>query len=75
MAEYIKYILELGVVPELYFQICLMEASGDVMLSYLFRETANNLLEADRTFFNLKIQKLLEQPEGQRAIDDLVEFI
>ena len=75
MTEYIKYILELGVVPELYFQICLMEAEGDVMLSYLFRETANNLLEADRTFFNLKIQKLLEQPEGQQIIDDLVDFI
>ena len=75
ISDYINYIIELGIKPELYFQIALMESEGDVMLSNLFMETANNRIIYDSEFFNLKIKKLSETPEFELIINQLTEYI
>ena len=75
ISEYLKYILELGIKPELYFQIALMESEGDVYLSNLYIETVNDRVSYDSEFFNLKIQKLLQCIESDVIITRLTEFI
>ena len=75
ISEYLKYILELGIKPELYFQITLMESEGDVSLSNLYIETVNDRVSYDSEFFNLKIQKLLQCIESDAIITRLTDFI
>ena len=75
ISEYLKYILELGIKPELYFQIALMESEGDVYLSNLYIETVNDRVSYDSEFFNLKIQKLLQCIESDIIVTQLTEFI
>lgn len=73
--EYVNYIIELGIKTELYFEICLQESEGNVMLSYLYSESVNGNISYDEEFFNMKIQKLLELPESEPIFSRLADFI
>ena len=57
--DYIHYICESGIIPEYFFEICLLESEGNVELSTLFLESSNNRIDFDDTFFILKLSKIL----------------
>lgn len=57
--EYIDYILSEGIVPEDYFEICLLDSEGNAGLTELLVETVNLRIGYDTDFFRLKFEKLL----------------
>lgn len=73
--EYINYVLSLGIKSELFFEICLNEAEGDVALSTLYIESENNNIAYDDEFFNLKMKKLMNLPESDIIVSRLTDFI
>lgn len=72
--NYINYILELGVNPELYFEIALQESEGDVTLSDLYVESVNNGIVYDNEFINLKFKRLLELESCDSIVSRLIDF-
>ena len=57
--DYIHYICENGIIPEYFFEICLLESEGNIELSTLYLEFANNRIDFDDDFFILKLGKIL----------------
>jgi hypothetical protein len=57
--EYIDYICEQGIIADYFFELCLLESEGNVALSALYIESANNRIDYDSNFFSIKISKLL----------------
>lgn len=57
--DYIDYIVENGIYPDAFIDVCLYESSGNVALSELILESSSNNIQFDDNFFKLKISKIL----------------
>lgn len=57
--DYLDYVLDSHIYPDLFFQIALLESSGNVDLSPLYIESVNDRIVYDLEFFILKMNKLL----------------
>lgn len=74
--DYLDYILEIGLIPEEYIEIALLEASGDSYLSALYIEDANFRLIMDFAFLKEKITRIVHSDSLRDFImDKLVETI
>ena len=68
--DYIHYICENGIIPEYFFEICLLESEGNIELSTLYLEFANNRIDFDDDFFILKLGKILSFDIIEDTISD-----
>lgn len=68
--NYIDYIVECGIYPNVYFDVCLYESSGNVALSELILESSSNYIQFDDEFIRLKFSKLLLSDEIKNYIAD-----
>lgn len=67
--EYIDYILSEGIIPEQFFEVCLLESDGNIGLLELVVESSNLRINYDPEFFILKIEKILSSEEIRGSIE------
>ena len=59
ISNYIDYIIEYCIFPDLYYEIALLGSPGNEILSCLYLESSNGRIEYDSDFFKLKIGKII----------------
>lgn len=59
VSNYISYILQSGLYPDNFVEICLYESEGNALLSELYIEVSNNRINSIDSFFKLKLNKIL----------------
>ena len=75
VSDYLDYVIEYCIFPEMYFELSLLGSPGNQVLSCLYIETANFRVTYDSDFFKLKISKILSSNIKEALITKLVDIL
>ena len=75
ITDYLDYIIEYCIFPEMYFELALLGSPGNQVLSCLYLESANGRVTYDSDFFKLKISKILSSNIKEVLIERLINIL
>lgn len=75
ISEYLDYVAEYCIIPELYYDIAILGSPGNIILSCLYLESANTRISYDSDFFKLKIKKILSSSIKDNIVTKLYDIL
>ncbi len=75
VSDYLDYLIEYCIFPEMYFEIALLGSPGNTVLSTLYIESANSRIIYDSDFFKLKVNRILFSNIKEVLLDRLLNIL
>lgn len=75
VSEYLDYVAEYCIFPEMYYDLALLGSPGNIILSCLYTESTNGRITYDSDFFKLKIGKILSSDIKESIVPRLYDIL